>query len=108
VPQFEAASKWNGDAVESISPLSINDLAELPVFKHRDDGFDFDGFLYHYRTWGSTSRDHLQRKSEHEQYRDMNDPRESKDSIIGTFHHGPPDLTDIDTLSVGSFTLCRP
>ena len=61
---------------------------------------NFDGWLYHYTRWETLleiihSRSILMNTIER-----MNDPRESKDWIVGTSHTGPPDLTGIDTSEV--------
>jgi hypothetical protein len=81
-------------------PIDIKKLADHPLFKRRDDDFNCDNYLYHYTRWETLPEIVYSNSLRMCSIERMNDPRESKDWVIGTSHQGPPDLTGIDMPAV--------
>ena len=82
--------------MNEVPPLDVNELHDHPLFRPRNENFDFDAYLYHYTRWETILELIHSNSLDMSSIDRMNDPRESKDWIVGTSHRGAPDLTGID------------
>jgi len=70
------------------------------VFEHRDEKFDFDRYLYHYTKWETLLEIAYSKNMRMSSLVKMNDPRESKEWLFGTSHHGEINLVGIDSVEL--------
>src|SRR5665213_1113009 len=76
--------------------LSSQQRQEHYVFAPRDEEFDCDRYLYHYTRWETLLEIAFSKCMRMSSLAKMNDPRESKDWLLGTSQHGQIDLVGID------------
>ena len=82
--------------------ISVSESRGHSFFAPRDEEFDFDQYLYHYTKWETLLEIAYSKSMRMRSLAKMNDPRESKDWLLGTSQYGRNDLEGIDPAEVVS------
>jgi len=82
--------------------LSSPESRERSIFAPRDEKFDFEEYLYHYTKWETLLEIAYSKSMRMSSLAKMNDPRESKDWLLGTSQYGRNDLEGIDPAEIVS------
>ena len=99
----DGTDKWEdmGSACSlPVQILSSPESREHSIFAPRDEKFDFDQYLYHYTKWETLLEIAYSKCMRMSSLAKMNDPRESKDWLLGTSQHGQIDLEGIDDAEI--------
>jgi hypothetical protein len=82
-----------------VTPILNSSTPDFPLFQKRNDaGFDSHRYLYHYTSWTTLPEIAYSKSIRLNSISRMNDPRESKDWLLGVTHRGRPDVRVVDQL----------